>query len=175
MTTPLPFVADLRGALLDGIALDGRRRRRRLATALMGTVALVAVLVTDIASRETERALAVTRASGTIELRIADAAAGAREMTRDLRNAGIDGEVRVVPVEPGLVGRWAAVVEVAGSRGPHETVRLNRIDISPDAVRLSVEQVRESTGRFLFLAGRRPRSGEPPAIRNGLVPRELLR
>ena len=176
MTGTVPFVEDLRRGLVRGIERDARRRRRIARSAAVAcAVALAVALPLGLADRSPDRALAVSRGAGTIELRIADASAGAEQMTRELRAAGIDGEVRLVPVEPELVGRWAAVAEVAGRNTPAETVRLNHIAIASDAVRIPVEQVRESTGRFLFLAGREPQAGEAPAITDGRVPPELVR
>jgi len=187
MTSPLPFLDDLRGALVDGIERDARRRRR-LAGALPLAAVALAALAAAIASRGPERALAVSRDAGTIELRIADASAGAAEMTRELRAAGIDGEVRVVPVAPELVGKWAAGVEAAktrgaderpapapsGGRGPAQTVRLDRIEHTPDVVRIPVAAVRESSGRFIFLAGRAARPGESLAVDGGRVAHEAI-
>lgn len=175
MTSPPAYVEDLRSALVGGIARDVRRRRRRLAGALPAVAVVAAGLAAGLAPRGPAHALAVTRTPETIELRIADATAGPGQLTRELRAAGIDGEVRTVPVEPALVGKWAAAVEIANAPGPEETVRLDRIELSGGVVRIPVEQVRASTGRFLFLAGRAPSEGEPPAVRDGRVPPELVR
>jgi len=54
--------------------------------------------------RRHRAALAVTRAGDALELRIQDAGASGAELTRDLREAGIDGEVRVIPVPAEMVG-----------------------------------------------------------------------
>jgi len=183
MTAPLPYVDHLRGALVQGIARHARRRRRRL-TAAAPAAAPLPGLATAVAPRAPDRALAVTRTPDTIELRIADASAGAAAMTRELRAAGIDGEVRVVPVPTALVGKWAAGVELAkqpgpapapsGGRGPAETVRLDRISHTPEVVRIPVAQVRESSGRFIFLAGRAARPGEALAVERGRVARGAI-
>jgi hypothetical protein len=176
MTGDAPFVDDLRRKLVRGIERDARRRRRSArAVAVAGSVALAAAVPLGLGARSPDRALAISRSAGIIELRIADASAGAAQMTRELRAAGIDGEVRVVPVEPALVGRWAAVAEVARLRGREETVRLDRVETSPSRVRIPVAQVRESTGRFVFFAGRAPRAGEAPAIEDGRVPPDLIK
>ena len=171
MTT---YLEQLRGDLVAGIHHD-RRRTRRVAAAATAAL-LLAALPAALATRVPDRALAVTRTADTIELRIADASAGAAAMTRELHDAGVKGEVQVVPAEPGQIGRWVAVVEVARrSDGGKETVRLSRIETTPERVSIPVSQARESTGRFLFLAGRAPRPGEEPAARDGKVRRELVR
>jgi len=170
-----PFVADLRHDLVRGIERDTRRRRRTARVAAgVSAAALAAALPLGLATRGPERALAITRTPTTIELRIQDASAGADQLTRELRAAGVDGEVRVVPTGPELVGRWAAVAELAGGTAP-ETVRLDRIRIGSDTIAVPVEPVRESTGRLVFLAGREPRAGESPQIEDGRVPPELVR
>lgn len=110
---PIPFIHQLRADLVEGVARHrSRRRRRRHALAASGLAALAALLVLGIGTLDDgdrSTALAVTRDEHWITVEIADATADPDRMTKELRAAGIDGEVTVKPVSPSLVGRWAAV------------------------------------------------------------------
>jgi hypothetical protein len=146
------------------------RHRRRLALAAAAAVALAA-LVPALRDGGAAPALAVTRAGDTLELRIQDAAASGEELTRDLREAGIDGEVRVIPVPPEMVGTWAAIEEASKrpfdpnrpTTGREEVVRLDRIEYGRELLRIPVVQVRVSEGHFVLWAGRAARPGEDVA------------
>jgi hypothetical protein len=149
-----------------------RRRRRRLALAAVAAtaLALAAILVPTLRDGGGAPALAVTRSGDWLELRIQDAGASGAELTRDLRDAGVDGEVRVIPVPAELVGTWAVIEEAAKPRVPdpsappvEETVRLNRIEYGREVLRLPIAQVRESSGHFILWAGREARPGEDVA------------
>jgi hypothetical protein len=106
----IPYIGELRARLVDGISR--RRRRRRSAAAGIAAVTVAATLVALAQPGGDGTALAIERTDGWIELRVRDAAAGADEMTADLRGAGIDGEVLVVPVESGRVGAWVTAAEL---------------------------------------------------------------
>jgi hypothetical protein len=157
-----------------------RRPRRRAALAVAGTLALLGIGAVVLDGSDSgltpapSNALAITRQAEWIELRIADNSASAEEMTRELNDAGIRGRVELVPVQTDLVGVWILTQETAGAprcipapgqRGP-ERVRLNDIeripDVYPRALRIPVARVRESTGSFLFVAGRPAKPGEQP-------------
>jgi hypothetical protein len=150
-----------------------RRRRRRLVPVVTAAtvLALAAILVPTLLDGGATPALAVTRNGDSLELRIQDAGASGAELTRELRDAGVDGEVRVIPVPAELVGTWV-VIEEASKRPPdpdpstppvEETVRLNSIEFGREVLRLPIAQVRESSGHFILWAGREARSGEDVA------------
>jgi hypothetical protein len=147
------------------------RDRRRLVAAAVAAVTLVAAALSVGAfTREPAPALAVERENGWIVLRIADVAAGEDALTRELREAGIDGEVRLLPVPPANVGSWAVISERAGRPGAgrvapeadasRETVRLDRVEYRRETLRIPIAEVRESTGYFVFYAGREAQPGE---------------
>jgi hypothetical protein len=105
-----------------------------------------------------------------LELRIQDAGASGAQLTRELSDAGVDGEVRVIPVPAELVGTWAVIEEGAKPRVPapstapaQETVRLNSIEYGREVLRLPIAQVRESSGHFILWAGREAQPGEDVA------------
>jgi hypothetical protein len=150
-----------------------RRRRRRLVPVVTAAtaLALAAILVPTLLDGGATPALAVTRNGDSLELRIQDAGASGAELTRELRDAGVDGEVRVIPVPAELVGTWV-VIEEASKRRPdpdpstppvEETVRLNSIEFGREVLRLPIAQVRESSGHFILWAGREARSSEDVA------------
>lgn len=160
--TDLPH-ADARALALRGPLLAELRRPRRAVTPLRGALAAAAVLVAvagAAALNDAQPALAVDREDGRLVLRIADVAAGEEAMTRELRDAGIRGEVRLLPVAPEDVGTWVVISEAAGSPGPRETVRLSRVEFERETLRIPIAEVRESTGSFVFYAGREARPGE---------------
>lgn len=160
-----------------------RLPRRRLAFAVAGVFALFAIgaLVLD-GSRSSltptpGSALAISRQADRINLRIADASASAEDMTRELNDAGIRGRVVLVPVPPDYVGVWILTSETGttqvcmprpGQKYPERepNVRLHEIERVPDSkpkeLRIPVARVRESTGEFLFVAGRAAKPGEQP-------------
>jgi hypothetical protein len=147
------------------------RRRRRLAIAAAAAAIVLVALVPALRDGGAAPALAVTRAGDTLELRIQDAGASGEELTRELRAAGIDGEVRVIPVPPEMVGTWAAIEEASKrpldlTRKPaerEEVVRLDRIEYGRELLRIPVAQVRESEGHLILWAGRAARPGEEVA------------
>ena len=130
----------------------------------------MAVLVPTLRDGGGAPALAVTRSGDWLELRIQDAGASGAQLTRELRDAGVDGEVRVIPVPAELVGTWAVIEEAAKPRAvdpsapqTQETVRLNSIEYGREVLRLPISQVRESSGHFILWAGRAAQPGEDVA------------
>lgn len=175
-------VRRLRGPLLDELLATppeqqrhqrrpGPRRRHRWASvAAAAAFALLIALTASLATRGADSALAVERRDGWFVLRIADVSAGAEKLTQELRDAGISGEVRLLPVAEADVGTWAIISERADPPGTprapignviEETVRLNDIERSRDTLRIPIATVRESTGYFVFYAGREAKPGEP--------------
>ena len=132
--------------------------------ALSALIAVTAFAVT----RDADPALAVERHDGWLVLRIADVSAGEAELTRELRDAGIAGEVKLLPVPADLVGAWAIISEHADppgtarslEPGPRQTVRLDRVRYERETLRIPIAEVRESSGYFVFYAGREGRPGE---------------
>lgn len=164
----LPVVERFRAPLL---AATPRRRRRLPAVAVATAAALAGTLVTGLV-RTGGPALAVTTSGGVLELRIDDATAGADELTRDLRAAGVDATVRTIAVTPERAGTWILAAEFAGlpcsranasGRGAEEVTRLGDVQLGDATIRVAVARVRESTGHFVFYAGRAAREGEPVA------------
>ena len=110
---PIPFVDELRAELVEGAGRHRPRRMRRqtaLAAAAVAALAVLLVLgVGSLGDGDRSTALAVTRGDDWITVEIADATADPDRMTKELRAAGIDGEVVVKPVSPSLEGRWVAI------------------------------------------------------------------
>lgn len=183
---PIPYVPQLRSQLVNGVARERARRKRRRRHVFAGAVvaALAAALVLGIATLDEgdrSTALAVTRDDRWITVEIADATAEPRRMTQELRDAGINGEVKVRPVSPSLVGRWAAlearpatptpgreqivsitelVDEPPGPTGgpglPPIERRLFSIDFDRDKLRIPVD----FKDRVVLTAGRAPQGEE---------------
>ncbi len=137
------------------------------ATAVLAAVPLVVILAGTGASSD---ALAITRDSTSLELRIADASADPQQLTRELNEVGIRGRVLVVPVAPGDAGTWIVAAEIAGRRttcipvpgtsSTQETVRLGKIENAGAVLRIPAARVRESSGSFVLVAGRDAQLGE---------------
>jgi len=77
--------------------------------------------------------------------------------------------VRLLPVTADEVGIWSIISEHAAKpgeppppqvAGPEEAIRLDRIHRSRETLRIPIATVRESTGYFIFYAGRAARPGE---------------
>jgi hypothetical protein len=174
--TQIPYLAHLRRDLVGGIEQRRRRRVRARRTALAGAPALaagLAALVVIAAPGGTSSALAIDRQGDWIELRLADAGASSDEMQRELRAAGIDASVQLVPVSEPAVGRWACVAEVAdaapagadpdgaGPLGQRVQVRLSEVEYGPTTIRIRRDFAQTAQdGRLLFVAGRAAASGE---------------
>ena len=103
---------ELRANLLDAIATSQRRsravRRRALAGAVTVGVALAALLMAWGESGD-NAALAITRDADWLTVRLVDARATPDEIERELRMAGIDADVQLVPARPDDVGKWQNV------------------------------------------------------------------
>jgi hypothetical protein len=148
-----------------------RRRRLALVAAAATALALAAVLVPTLRDGGGAPALAVTRSGDWLELRIQDAGASGAELTRELRDAGVDGEVRVIPVPTEMVGTWVVIQESSKKQGVpdfdappvEETVRLSTIEFGREVLRLPIAKVRESSGHFILWAGREAQPGEDVA------------
>jgi hypothetical protein len=82
------------------------RRRPAVLVAAVAAATLIAVLMPVATDGPSGTAIASERRDGMIYLKVTDASADPEAMTRDLRAAGIDGEVVTIPVVPSYVGRW---------------------------------------------------------------------
>ncbi len=167
--------AEIRDALVAGIAR--RRRRGRTRAAVGGAVALLAVAAIGAATELSDgpsSALALTIESrGTwIQVEITDADASAGQMTRELRHAGIDATVRVIPANDRHVGEWLGfqrVGEKAGGRSGGDPSRAQVWDAGSIGAREHVLQLRRGAlaglepARIVFYVGRAPHDGEAPA------------
>ena len=186
--TDIPYLDRLRADLVTGI--DRRRRtvaRRRRAARLAAPVALAAAAVAALTvPGGTSAALAIEPRGDWIELRIADVAASEAEMEAQLAGAGIDAEVRLVPVGEPLVGKWACIAEIAdgdpagadpdglGPLGRAYVVRLDEVGYTPQTVRIRRDfAAGTQDGRLVFVAGRAAAAGEQAAASpcRALVPR----
>jgi len=126
-----------------------------------------------------ERVLAIDDDDGWVKIRILDGEAGAAEMTRELQEGGIDGEVRLLPAIPQAVGHWMGIT--LGRETPRRPCDLpedappdlecanpplllgddvnfggDRFEIRRDAIYLLGET------RTIFYVGREPEPGETP-------------
>jgi hypothetical protein len=103
---------ELRANLIDGIATAQSRsravRRRALAAAVTVGVSLAALLMAWVESGD-NAALAITRDAHWLTVRLADENATPEEIERELRVAGIDADVRLVPARADAVGKWLFV------------------------------------------------------------------
>ena len=161
-----------RGPLLAGLVAEGRHRRG-LALALLTVAATLAAAVWLITAPAPEPALAVRVDDDVIVLRLNDPEASSESMTAELREAGLRGAVVVVPVTPELVGSWVLMAETAGleprsgclerEAADRPVIRLHTIERDGPVLRVPAHVARESSGAFIFVAGRAARDGEQPA------------
>ena len=172
--TDIPYIGRLRDDLVGGIGARRRRTARRRRAALVGApIAVAAATAAATIPGAASPALAIERDGDWIELRIADAAAGAPQMQRELRDAGIDAEVRVVPVAPSLAGQWACIAEIAdgspagadvdgdGPLGRSYAVRLQDVRYTPQTVSIRRDfAAGTQDGHLVFVAGRPAQEGE---------------
>ncbi len=162
--------AEIRNALVAGIAR--RRRRARTRAALGGAVALLAAAAIGAATELSDgpsSALALTiEARGSwIQVEITDADASAAQMTRELRLAGIDATVRVIPTNDRHVGQWLGFQRVGEE--PSRRSDPSRAEIW-DAGRIGARGrtlllrdgalARLEPARIIFYIGRAPHDGE---------------
>jgi hypothetical protein len=102
--------ATLRIALVGAISRRRSRIRFRTSIAVAASVAVVAALFGGgVFTGGPERVLAIDDGSEWVTVEILDGDAGAAEMTQELQDAGIDGEVRLLPAIPAFVGHWMGV------------------------------------------------------------------
>jgi hypothetical protein len=185
--TDVPYLDQLRGDLLGAIEQRKRRLSRLHRTASVAIpVLLIAAVVAATLPGGGASALAIERQGDWIELRIADVAASQAQMQRELRDAGIDADIRLVPVTEALVGQWACIAEVAdadpagedpdgsGPLGAAYQVRLPEVGYTPETLRIRRDFAQTTQdGRLVFIAGRAPEPGEQASgdpCRDSLMP-----
>jgi hypothetical protein len=146
----IPYAEALRAELLSGIGRRSRRapRRRLLLVAAAALLAMVVPLGVNLLGDRGGRALAISDQGGTITVRLLDARADPARLTSELRAAGIDAEVRSVPVPPGQAGTWVAAL------GPPELG--GRLERAGAVLRLPAA----TAGRIELVIGRPARPGE---------------
>lgn len=161
----------LRSALVGAI---GRRRRRlRVRAAIAGGVSVgigVALLGGGVLTSGPEPVLAIDNSSEWLRVRILDGDAGAAEMTRELQDSGVDGQVQQVPAVPNLVGHWMGigVRERPAQPGTITTVEpgIGGIAVGLDGNVFVMRRDYISDlfpgKRLTFYVGREPGAGEAP-------------
>lgn len=150
----------LRAALMA--AATKRRRRARLrGAAAAGICAVVgAAALTSVLSTGPSQALAIERADDWVEVQIVDSEAGAGEMTRELREAGIQADVRLVPVNPEAVGEWTSIHRVDAD-DPPTLLETGELSYHDGVLRIHRDAVSKlDDARWLFEVGREPHEGE---------------
>lgn len=168
----------LRSALVDAIGRRRRRVRSRVAVAGVVCVAVAAaVLAGGVLTGGPERVLAIDEGNEWVTVRLLDGEAGAAQMTQELQDAGIDGEVRVVPTAPGFVGQWMGVTlgpHPGSCRRPENTpdavdaICLNpmlggsAVGLDGDVFEIRRDDVNELKTPAIFYVGREPEAGETP-------------
>jgi hypothetical protein len=110
-----------------------------------------------------------------LDLRVADTEAGAEEMTRAIKAAGIDGEVLLIPAQGVDVGRYLGLVKTP-PLPPHHSGAGNRVDILQHAstgnlkpkggeLALRIAAFKAfGSDRWVFYLGRAPAPGEKPEV-----------
>lgn len=172
----------LRTALVGGIRRRRTRIRFRAAAAVATSVAVVAALFGGgVFTGGPERVLAIDDGSEWVTIRILDGEAGAADMTQELQDAGINGEVRLVPAVPEFVGHWMGLNQEAPTDQAQvcdlyplgETPRSvcanpplvggNDAQFEGDTFRIRRDVIRDLAGtRAIFYVGREPEPGETP-------------
>jgi hypothetical protein len=179
--TPADPPVALRNALIDAIGRRRRRIRSRLAVAGGVCVAVAAAVLAGglLTGGSPERALAIDDGSEWVTVRILDGEAGAAEMTQELQDAGIDGEVQSLPSTPDYVGHWMGISlgresppQPCGQPkdAPSDTECVNPpllagddVSFAGDAFRIRRNAIYKlGETRAVFYVGREPDPGEKP-------------
>jgi hypothetical protein len=163
----------LRLALVGAISRRRSRIRFRTSAAVATAVALVAALFGGgVFTGGPERVLAIDNGNEWLSVRILDGDAGAAEMTRELQDAGVDGEVQPVPAVADLVGHWMGIgVPERPGKSRNPTVTTVEPGVGGVAIGLDgntfVMRRDYISGlfpgkRLTFYVGRQPEAGETP-------------
>ncbi|HEV3000839.1 MAG TPA: hypothetical protein VGW75_08900 [Solirubrobacteraceae bacterium] len=156
---------EVRANLLAGIAARRRRsrtlRRRAFAAVAAAAAGIALAAVLTAGDPEGGTALAIERHAQWIEVRLVDPQAPREDMASELRAAGIDAEVRLVPAGPDQVGTWiGAEIEPPNvhAPSPEDAAQVGwvRIDNRRDVLRVRVD----FEGRIVLAVGRARFPGE---------------
>ncbi len=168
----------LRGALIQ--AIDRRRRRRRFRFAVAGvacTAIAAALLGGGLFNSGPSRVLAVDTNDGAwIKVSILDGQAGADQMTNELQDAGINGEVQLLPATPQFVGHWMGVREINAPSAQCQSspppglscanaplLDAGEADVNGDVLEIRSDVVDKLDGaQLVFYVGRAPQGDEQP-------------
>jgi hypothetical protein len=155
------IIPSLRSALVTGIAARRVRTRRhiRLASACAAAVAVAVVAIALVAIQRTPDALAIERSPEWFTIKVSDVSAGTAAMNAELADAGINAEVRLVPVKEDRVGSWVAVANYPanGQPPPRDPIRAAFVEVARDELRIARQR---DGGRLVLYAGRQLRAGE---------------
>jgi hypothetical protein len=172
--TEMPYLVGLREDLVTGIGRRQRRvaaRRRGAAIVLTAAALAGAVLATSLPGGSPP-ALAIESQGDWIEVRIADISASEAEMESELRAAGIDADIRLLPTTADLVGQWTCTfaamrpfvdLSAGHERPPSAPDTGHVIRFTPEALyvrRGSADQLQ--LDRLVMVAGRAAVPGEQP-------------
>lgn len=155
----------MRGPLLEALGTQPRPRRGLVRVGLPTTLVAIAATATVLAivpATSTPSALAVTRTPAWLELTVADATASPEKLNDELHKAGIPGEIRVIPVPPELVGKWATVLNHIEEPLQPGAVPQGRpdLDVGPSTIRIPIKDTRGTPWDFTFFLGRAAAPGE---------------
>jgi hypothetical protein len=159
LAAPIP----LRSALVDAIGRRRRRIRSRVAVAGGVCVAVAAAVLAGgvFTGGGPERVLAIDDGSEWVTVRILNGDAGAAEMTQELQDAGIDGDVRLVPAIHRLVGNWMGVAQAPACGEGCSGLADTDARLKGDVFRIKRTAIQKLAGtRTILYVGRRPEAGE---------------
>jgi hypothetical protein len=173
MTTVDPFLDRLGYELVGAIERRRRRALRRTAGMASATLifgALAAALLIGLPGASPARALAITSDNSSVSVRVADATADPARMSAELSAAGVQAEVRAVPVAADDVGHWIAFGTLGAGSEPSSTMRFVRdlatqIKAHPDF--LTLQKGMQAT--ILLVVGRAASPGESDCTGTGEV------
>jgi hypothetical protein len=170
--TDIPYLLRLREDLVTGIGRRQRRvaaRRRRAALVLTPLALAGAALATTLPAGSSP-ALAIEAQRDWVEVRIADISASEAEMESELRAAGIDAELHLIPTTEEHVGQWTcgwlstrplvepdALQEIPLAHDPDDVFR-----ITPEAFYVRRASTETEVDSIVMVAGRAAESGERP-------------
>jgi hypothetical protein len=172
--TDIPYLVRLREDLVTGIGRRQERvaaRRRRAAIVLTPAALVGAVLATSLPGGSSP-ALAIEPQGDWLEVRIADISASEAEMESELRAAGIDADIRLVPTTADHVGQWTCSFAAmrpfldpsTAHEGPPSAPDTDQvIRFTPEALyvrRGAADQLQ--LDRIVIVAGRAAKPGEQP-------------
>ena len=180
----------IRAALLAGVLRHRARTRARafgagVAVAAVGAAGLVGGVLSQEPSPALAAALVIEPNGRWIEVEIVEADAGEQQMSTELRHAGIDASVEIIPTIRGRTGEWMGLqrVEAPGDGGapPHGAAPGPAQIWDPDDIGADgrVLMIRRSAlgrlehARWVFYVGREPDRGETRQVLFDDGPREI--